>query len=164
MDEGKRWDSITFKDATVGHFYEDKNDVSMQMLILMFFIYIQKCSLLFQFICPWPWLTECRNCSQVPLDQMEMYHYYSTAGTAGKHKTAMQLLTNSSGDLSIQTPDFIILLISSFFLWIICCLLCFFPVLSSWCGKTHQESVSRPHPYVSQSKTRASSSSLLTAG
>lgn len=81
------------------------------------------------------------------------------AETRGKHKTAKQLLTNSSCNLSIQTLDFIILLISSSFLWIICWLLSSLPVLSSWCGKTHQESISRSCPRVSQSKSGASSSS-----
>lgn len=33
---------LPLKSPHVGHFYEDKNDVSMQMLIFMFFIYISE--------------------------------------------------------------------------------------------------------------------------
>lgn len=32
---------LPFKDAAVEHFYEDKNDACLQMLIFMFFIYIR---------------------------------------------------------------------------------------------------------------------------
>lgn len=156
MDEGKRWHSITFKDTAVGHFYEDKNDVSMQMLISMFSIYISK---MFPFICPWPWLTRAQKLLWVSPGPNGNISLLFCTRDCRKHKTAMHLLTNSSCNLCVQTLDCIILLISSSFLWIICGLLSSVPVLSSWCGKTHQESISRLCPCVSQSKSGASSSS-----
>lgn len=155
MDEGKRWNSITFKDPSVGHFYEDKNDVSMQMLIFMFFIYMQKCSLPFPFICPWPWLTGEQKRLPVSLrpngNVSLLFHSQDCRKTQNSNVAIDKFIRH----LSIQTLDFIILLISSSFLWIICWLLASLPVLSSWCGKTHQESISRSCPCVSQSKSGA---------
>lgn len=157
---GKRWNPITFKEDMAGHLYSHKSDAPMQMLIFMFFICITE---MFFMISIYVSLTltnlSAAKASSLHRSEWEMYHYYSSAATAGKHKTAMQLLTNSSCNLSVQTLDFIILLISSSFPWIICQLLSSSRVLSSWCGKTHQESISRPCPCVSQSKSGASSSS-----
>lgn len=129
-DKGKRWHSIIFKDAAVGHLYEDKSDVAMQMLIFMFSIYISE---MFSFICPWPWLTRAQKLLRVLAPNGNISLLFCTRDHR-KHKTAMHLLTNSSYNLSVQTLDFIILLISSSFLWIICGLLSFLacPLLLMW--------------------------------
>lgn len=124
MDEGKRWNSITLKISLSEHFYEDKNDASMQMLIFMFFIYISQ---MFPTISIYLLLT---------LTNWSAERAPSSPTTKWKCIIAMLRLRpreNTEQKCSywqihhaiwaVQTPDFIILLISSSFLWIICRLL-----------------------------------------
>lgn len=103
-------------------------------------------------------LTRCRTCSH-PVSPGPNGNASLLFLSRGCRRNTKQQLTNQSCNPSEQTVDFIIFLISSSFIWIICWLLSFLPALSSWCGKTHQESISRPGPCVSQSKSGASSSS-----
>lgn len=105
--------------------------IAMQMLIFMFSIYISE---MFSFICPWPWLTRAQKLLQVSLGPNGNISLLFCTRDRRKHKTAMHLLTNLLYNLSVQTLDFIILLISSSFLWIICGLLSFLacPLLLMW--------------------------------
>ena len=138
--------------------WEDKRDVCMQKLISFFSNPNIMNLLLFCLF----YLTLTRRCSETPALSLSPNGNKSLlfkAVTAAEHKTATQLLTNSSCNLRVQTQDFIILLISSFLLWIICWLLSSLLTPSPNVVKTHQESISRTCPCVSQSKSGASSSS-----
>lgn len=140
--------------------YEDKNDASMQMLMFKD-SFLPISNALYDFYLFAPDLDEVQNLlpPSFAWTKWKCIITIPQPRLQEKHKTAMRLLTNQSCNPSEQTVDFIIFLISSSFIWIICWLLSFLPVLSSWCGKTHQESISRPGPCVSQSKSGASSSS-----
>lgn len=114
----------------------------------------QKCSLLFPFIRPWPWLTWLFRCFHrakwkciITIPQPRLQENTKQRGCWQIHRAiwAYKLKISSSCSSSALSHE---LFVGSSP-----------PCLSSWCGETHQESISRPCPCVSQSKSGASSSS-----